>query len=95
MVGRKNVRPEKISAEKLFGRKKIRTKKFSAENLAVRIAEGGSNGGGPGGRRPPPVRPSVRTSVPGLPVRGSGNWFGSQFVQGPLIFAPGGGAASH
>ena len=80
---RKNFRPKKNSAEnvfgrKFFGRKVFRPKNFSAENFAVRIAEGGSNGGGPGGRRPPPVRPSVRTSVLGLPVRGSGNWFGSE-----------------
>ena len=75
--GRRNFRPKNFSSENFFGRKLFRSKNFSAENFAVRIAEGGSNGGVRGGREPPPVRPSVRTSVLGLPVRGSGNWFGS------------------
>ena len=57
----------------MFGRKFFRSKAFSVENFAVRIAKGGSNGGA----GPPPVRPSVRTSVLGLPVRGSTNRFGS------------------
>ena len=50
----KMFRPKKFSAETIFGRKKFRPKKFSAENFAVRIAEGGSNGGGPGGAGAPP-----------------------------------------
>ena len=66
-LGLKLCRPKKMSAEKFlteifFGRivfrpKKNSAKNFSAENFAVRIAEGGSNGWGPGWRRPPPVRP--------------------------------------
>ena len=56
--GRKFVRPKKFSTEKNFGRKTFsteivfdqrffRSKKFSSENFAVRIAEGGNDGGGP------------------------------------------------
>ena len=32
-------------------------------SVAVRIAEGGRKGGGPEGREPPPVRPSVNRSL--------------------------------
>ena len=52
--GRKCFRPKTISAEKNFDQKLFRLKSFSVENFAVRIAEGGSNGGGPGGAEAPP-----------------------------------------
>ena len=70
--GRKIFRPKKFSAENLFGRNFFgrkrfgrtifRPKFFSAEKFAVRIAEGGSNGGGPAGGGGPPG--SVRESLP-------------------------------
>ena len=47
-------RPKNVSVEKLLGRKICLSKKISVENFAVRIAEGGSNGGGPGGSGAPP-----------------------------------------
>ena len=66
---RKDFRPKifrskDFLAKFVFVRKLFRPKKFSAENFAVRIAEGGSNGGGPGGAEAPPrsVRPHERPS---------------------------------
>ena len=51
-----------------FGRKFFRPKNFSTENFAVRIAEGGCNGGeSGGGQEPPPVRPSVGPSGSKVP----------------------------
>ena len=55
--GRKIFRPKKNSAEFFFGRKNFRPKKFSAENFAVRIAEGGNDGGGPGAAEASPGPP--------------------------------------
>ena len=52
-LGRKLFRP------KIFRPKNSRPKNFSVEKFAVRIAEGGSNGEGPGGGGPPR---SVRNS---------------------------------
>ena len=49
----KTISTEKFSAERIFGRKTFRSKNFSVENFAVRIAEGGSNGGVPWGGSPP------------------------------------------
>ena len=43
-----------FSVENFFGRKTFRSKNFSAEKFAVRIAEGGNDGGGPGGAEAPP-----------------------------------------
>ena len=48
---RQHASPQR-SAEKFFGRKHFRPKKNSAEKLAVRIAEGGSKGGGSGAAAP-------------------------------------------
>ena len=56
IFGRKIFRPKNFSAEKLFGRKIVqpkncstkfvfRPKHFSAKNFAIRITQGGSNGG--------------------------------------------------
>ena len=60
LVDRKIVRPKTFLVEKFVGRKCFRPKTFSVKNFAVRIAEGGSNGGV---RRLPPPR-SVRRYPP-------------------------------
>ena len=51
---------EIFSAENKFGRFVFRPKNFSAEKFAVRIAEGGNDGGGPGGSGAPPGPSVVR-----------------------------------
>ena len=54
----KTFRQKNFRSNLFFDRKCFRPKSFLTENFAVRIAEGGSNGGVRGVREPPPVRPS-------------------------------------
>ena len=69
----KNFRPKFFRPKKIRP-KTFRSKNFSAEKFAVRIAEGGNDGGGPGGREPPP----------GTSVR-IGENFSAIFSEPPLI----------
>ena len=59
----KTFRATKFSDENFSVEKQIQPKTFSAEKFAVRIAEGGNDGGGPGGAEAPPG-PSVKSLPP-------------------------------